>query len=70
MKILCPVDGSDFSRLLIQGVGTVFRSRIKEIVLMHVLPAGHMGKQRIPKDGKSDSWPSLSEKMTQASNKL
>ena len=70
MKILCPVDGSDFSRLLMQGVGTVFRSRVKEIVLMHVLPAGHIGKQRIPKDGKSVSWPSLSEKMTQASNKL
>jgi nucleotide-binding universal stress UspA family protein len=70
MKILCPVDGSDFSRLLMQGVGTVFRSRVKEIVLMHVLPVGHMGKQRIPKDGKSGSWLGLSEKMTQASNKL
>ena len=70
MKILCPVDGSDFSRLLMQGVGTVFRSRVKEIVLLHVLPAGHMGKHRIPKDGKSVSWPGLSEKMTQASNKL
>ena len=71
MKILCPVDGSDFSRLLMQGVGTVFRSRVKEIVLLHVLPAGHNGKQRIPKDGKSVSWPGgLSEKMTQASNKL
>ena len=70
MKILCPVDGSDFSRLLMQGVGTVFRSRVKEIVLLHVLPAGHMGKQRIPKEGKSGSWPGLSEKMTQASNKL
>jgi nucleotide-binding universal stress UspA family protein len=70
MKILCPVDGSDFSRILMQGVGTVFRSRVKEIVLLHVLPAGHMGKQRIPKDGKSGSWLGLSEKMTQASNKL
>jgi nucleotide-binding universal stress UspA family protein len=70
MKILCPVDGSDFSRLLMQGVGTVFRSRVKEIVLMHVLPSGHIGKQRIPKDGKSVSWPVLSEKMTRASNKL
>lgn len=70
MKILCPVDGSDFSCLLMQGVGTVFRSRVKEIVLMHVLPARHIGKQRIPKDEKSDSWPGLSEKMTQASNKL
>ena len=70
MKILCPVDGSDFSRLLMQGVGTVFRSRVKEIVLMHVLPAGHIGKPRIPKDRKSVSWPALSEKMTQASNKL
>jgi nucleotide-binding universal stress UspA family protein len=70
MKILCPVDGSDFSRLLMQGVGTVFRSRVKEIVLLHVLPAGHVGKQRIPKDGKAVSWPGLSEKMTQASQKL
>jgi len=70
MKILCPVDGSDFSRLLIQGVGTVFRNRVKEIVLLHVLPAGHRGKGRVPNDGQAASWSALSEKMSRASNKL
>ena len=70
MKILCPVDGSDFSRLLIEGVGTIFESTANEIVLLHVLPAGHFGKHRVPKDGQGVSWPALSEKMNRASNKL
>jgi len=70
MKILCPVDGSDFSRLLIQGVGTVFRNRAKEIVLLHVLPAGHSGKGRNAKKTQVASSPALSEKMARASNKL
>jgi len=70
MKILCPVDGSDFSRLLMQGVGTIFRSRAKEIVLLHVLHARSYGNQQVRKTGKLDSSPPLSEKMTQASNKL
>ncbi|TFG65983.1 MAG: universal stress protein [Nitrospirales bacterium] len=70
MKILCPVDGSDFSRLLMQGVGTVFRNRVKEIVLLHVLPAGHSGKGRIAKNSQAASSPALSEKMARASNKL
>jgi len=70
MKILCPVDGSDFSRLLMQGVGTIFRSRAREIVLLHVLPARSYGNQQAGKTGKSDSLSTVSEKMTQASNKL
>ena len=70
MKILCPVDGSDFSRLLMQGVGTVFRSRAKEIVLLHVLPGGQVGKRRSTTDSQFVSWSALSEKMTRASNKL
>lgn len=70
MKILCPVDGSDFSRLLMQGVGAVFRNKAKEIVLMHVLPAGHVGKSRIPHTSQAVSLSNLSAKMTQASKKL
>lgn len=70
MKILCPVDGSDFSRLLMQGVGTVFRNRAKEIVLLHVLPAVRSGNRRVPEDGQAVSWSALSEKMTRASQKL
>ncbi len=70
MKILCPVDGSDFSHFLVQGVGSVFRHRVREIVLLHVLPAGHLGKRRILKDSQAISLPGLSAKMTQASKKL
>lgn len=70
MKILCPVDGSDFSRLLMQGVGTVFRSRAKEIVLLHVLPGGQVGKGRITTNSQSVFLPALAEKMNQASNRL
>jgi len=70
MKILCPVDESDFSRLLVEGVGTVFGSTAKEIVLLHVLPAGHFGKRQAPKEGNAVSWPDLSEKMNKASQKL
>ncbi|MDH5586630.1 MAG: universal stress protein [Nitrospirota bacterium] len=70
MKILCPVDGSDFSRLLMQGVGTVFRRRAKEIVLLHVLPVGRSGNRRVPQEGEAVLWAALSEKMTRASQKL
>ncbi len=70
MKILCPVDGSDCSRLLVQSVGTVFRNRVKKIVLLHVLPGGHIGKGRIPKERQAVSLSDLSAKMTQASHKL
>lgn len=70
MKILCPVDGSDFSRLLVQGVGTIFGSTANEIVLLHVLPAGAPGKRQVPKDGQAVSWPALCEKMNRASQKL
>ena len=70
MKILCSVDGSDFSCLLMQSVGTVFRSRVKEIVLLHVLPVGQVKKRRIPNTGQVGSWFDLSEKMNQASKKL
>lgn len=70
MKILCPVDGSDFSCLLVQGVGTIFGSTANEIVLLHVLPAGLPGKRQVPTDGQAVSWPALSEKMNRASQKL
>jgi nucleotide-binding universal stress UspA family protein len=70
MKILCPVDGSDFSCLLVQGVGTIFGSTANEIVLLHVLPAGPPGKRQVPTDGQAVSWPALSEKMNRASQKL
>jgi len=70
MKILCPVDGSDFSRLLMQGVGTIFRSRATEIVLLHVLPAGLGGRRWVPHEGQAVAWPDFSKKMSQASKKL
>ena len=58
MKILCPVDGSDFSRFLIQGVGTIFRSRAKEIVLLHVLPVrGPMESSRLEKEESRIQFP-------------
>ena len=70
MKILCPVDGSDYSRLLLQGVGTVFRSRAKEIVLLHVLPGRYVGKHGISKKSQAVSLSDLSAKMRKASHKL
>ncbi len=70
MKIICPVDGSDFSCLLVQGVGTMFGSTAHEIVLLHVLPAGPSGKRQVPTGGQAVSWPALSEKMNRASQKL
>ena len=70
MKILCPVDGSDFSRLLMQGVGTIFRGKAKEIVLLHVLPGRSYGIRQTRIAGKSEAFQSASDKMTQASNKL
>ncbi len=70
MKILCPVDGSDFSRLLVQGVGSIFGSTVREIVLLHVLPTRAPGTRLVPKDEQGVSWSALSEKMNRASRKL
>ncbi len=70
MKVLCPVDGSDFSCLLMQGVGTIFRNKAKEIVLLHVVPRRFSGSKPSRKIGQSNAWPTLSEKMTQTSKKL
>lgn len=70
MKVLCPVDDSDFSRLFVEGVGIIFRSKVAETVVLHVLPAGSYGSRQVRKKNISASSPSLSEKMNQAGKKL
>lgn len=37
MKILCAVDGSEYSRWGIEALGTLFHRSIKEVVLVHVM---------------------------------
>lgn len=55
MKILCSVDDSDISRLAIQSIGTVFRTRVKEIILLHVVDARvvHRGRKSTASETKA-----------------
>lgn len=70
MKVLCAVDESDFSRLAVQGVGTLFRSVAKEIVLLHVIDArlAHQRKHLTTSEGKALSG--MSKKIEQRGKKL
>lgn len=53
MKILCAVDGSEFSLWALEGVGKLFRHSVKELVLLHVVDPRIVkgsGKRRSEKD--------------------
>ncbi|HQU27941.1 MAG TPA: universal stress protein [Nitrospirales bacterium] len=70
MKILCAVDDSDYSRLAIQSVGSVFRSAVKEIVLLHVVDSHLVYGGRKAAGAEAKSLLGLSKKIQQAGKKL
>jgi len=50
MKVICAVDGSEFSNRAIEAVGTLFHQSVKELRLIHVMDDLHL-KQGLKKEG-------------------
>lgn len=50
MKVLCAVDGSEFSHWAIEALGTLFQQSIREVRLLHVIDDLHL-KQGLKKEG-------------------
>ena len=50
MKVLCAVDGSEFSNWAIEAVGILFHQSVKELRLIHVVDDLHL-KQGLKKEG-------------------
>ena len=62
MKILCAVDGSEFSHWAVKAIGNLFHQSLKEVVLLHVIDNLPF-KQGLKKGGgigrksQKDAWP-------------
>ncbi len=52
MKVLCAVDGSEFSNWAVEALGTFFHQSLKEVVLLHVVDDGQL-RQGMKKEGAS-----------------
>lgn len=50
MKVLCAVDGSEFSNRAIEAVGTLFHQSVKDLRLIHIIDDLHL-KQGLKKEG-------------------
>lgn len=70
MKILCAVDDSEFSRQAVQGIGTLFRSIVKEILLLHVVDSHFVRKGKKATGTEKRSFSGLSRKLEQESKNL
>ncbi len=52
MKVLCAVDGSEFSNWAIEAIGTLFHQSLKEVILLHVVDDVQL-RQGLKKEGSS-----------------
>ena len=50
MKVLCAVDGSEFSNWAIEAIGSLFHQSLKELRIIHVIDDLHL-KQSLKKEG-------------------
>ena len=50
MKVLCAVDGSEFSNWALEAIGTLFHESVKELRLIHVIDDLHL-KHGLKKEG-------------------
>jgi nucleotide-binding universal stress UspA family protein len=48
MKVLCAVDGSEFSQWAIEAIGTLGRSALSSVTLLHVLDTRHLKPASAP----------------------
>jgi nucleotide-binding universal stress UspA family protein len=70
MKILCAVDESDFSRFAVQAIGTLFRSVVKEIVLLHVIDNRLIHHKKHFTTSEIEALSGISKKIEQQGQKL
>ncbi len=70
MKMLCAVDDSDVSRLAIEGMGSLFRSRVKEIILLHVVDSHVVHRGRKPTASETKLLSGVSRKIEEEGKKL
>ncbi|MGD9851123.1 MAG: universal stress protein [Nitrospirales bacterium] len=70
MKILCAVDDSDVSHLAIQGMGSLFRSSVKEIILLHVVDSHVVHRGRKPTASETKVLSGVSRKIQEQGKKL
>ena len=54
MKVLCAVDGSEFSNWAVEALGTLFHQSVKEVVLLHVVDDIQL-RQGMKKEGASQA---------------
>ena len=54
MKVLCAVDGSEYSHWAVEALGTMFHQSLKEVVLLHVVDDVQL-RQGMKKEGASQS---------------
>ena len=54
MKVICAVDGSEFSTWALEAVGILFHESLKELVLLHVVDDVQL-RQGLKKEGTSQS---------------
>ncbi|WP_454062129.1 universal stress protein [Candidatus Nitrospira salsa] len=54
MKVLCAVDGSEFSDWAVEALGTLFHQSLKEVVLLHVVDDVQL-RQGMKKEGASQA---------------
>ncbi len=54
MKVLCAVDGSEFSNWAVEALGTLFHQSLKEVVLLHVVDDVQL-RQGMKKEGASQA---------------
>ncbi len=54
MKVLCAVDGSEFSQLAVESLGTLFQQSLREIILLHVVDDVQL-RQGMKKEGLSQA---------------
>ncbi|GJL55476.1 MAG: hypothetical protein NPIRA02_26080 [Nitrospirales bacterium] len=52
MKVLCAVDGSEFSNWAVEALGTLFHQSLREVVLLHVVDDVQL-RQGMKKEGAS-----------------
>ena len=44
MKVLCAVDGSEFSNWAVEALGALFHHSLREVILLHVIDTTHLPK--------------------------
>jgi len=70
MKLLCAVDDSDVSRLAIQAMGMLFRSKAKEIILLHAVDSHLVHRGRKPTISETKALSGVSKKVEETGTKF